>query len=127
MLIPSLHNEHILLVEDDRSMILLLQNILEPTGVKISLAHDGEEAVELIRSNPSISLVLMDIQMQGMGGIDAARAIREIVPSIPIIAQTSFNTAEDKVRCQRAEFTGFISKPVDIRLLYNTLWSHLKT
>ena len=125
MLIPQLHNKVILLAEDDRSSILLINTILQPTGVEVITVMNGLEAVATLERDPKINLVLMDVQMPEMDGIEATIKIREKNKTIPIIAQTAFATTEDKARCQRVGFTAFIAKPIDIRLLYDTLWVYL--
>jgi CheY-like chemotaxis protein len=125
MLVPQLHKKKILLAEDDNGSILLIEAVLQPTGVTISVVKNGLEAIEKLKQDPEICLILMDIQMPEMDGIEATLKIREFNSTIPIIAQTAFATADDKSKCQKAGFTAFIAKPIDVRLLYDTLWLHL--
>ncbi len=125
MLAPQLKSKTILLAEDDHGSAMLVEAILKATGVTIIVVKNGREAVNEVKQNPNISLVLMDIQMPEMDGIEATKSIRLFNQDIPVIAQTAFATADDKAKCQKAGFTAFLAKPIDVRLLYDTLWLHL--
>ena len=125
MLIPQLKNKKILLAEDDKSTIILITAILQPTNVQIIVAEDGIEVLSILKNSTDIDLILMDIQMPKMNGIEATIKIRETNTTIPIIAQTAFATSEDKAKCQQAGFTCFLAKPIDVRLLYDVLWQFL--
>ncbi len=124
-LIPNFSNKHILIVEDDKGSLLLLENMLNPTNIRITVANNGSEAIKILQSKNDISLILMDIHMPIMDGIETAIGIRKINTTIPIIAQSAFTSHKDKTKCIEAGFNAFISKPVDIRYLYDTIWASL--
>jgi PAS domain S-box-containing protein len=105
-------NQIILIAEDECYNFLFLEELLQPTGVKILHARDGKEAVELVRRNPKISLVLMDIKMPVMDGYTATRIIKELKPRLPVIAQTAYAMSEDREKTRKAGFDNFISKPI---------------
>lgn len=121
----------ILLVEDiavNREVVL---GILEDTGVVIECACDGVEAVELFSVNGDrYDLVLMDIQMPRMDGLDATRGIRASKNpgsrNVPIIAMTANAFKEDVDLCLAAGMDGHIAKPVDMDELYRTLAMYLE-
>lgn len=106
-------DKHIILIaEDECYNYLFLEELLSPTGIKILHARDGREAVELVKKNPQISLVLMDLKMPVMDGYTATRLIKELKPKMPVIAQTAFAMSEDKERTVNAGFDNFIAKPI---------------
>ncbi|MER2625537.1 MAG: ATP-binding protein [Accumulibacter sp.] len=113
----------LLLAEDDLMTQVMVQELLgETIGFSVDLARDGVQAVELARSN-DYALVLMDIQMLAMDGIEATQRIRQIPDRarLPIIAMTANALAEERSRCLAAGMNDFISKPVDPELLFVTL------
>ena len=113
----------LLLAEDDLMTQVMVQELLgETIGFSVDLARDGVQAVELARSN-DYALVLMDIQMPAMDGIEATQRIRQIPDRarLPIIAMTANARAEERSRCLAAGMNDFISKPVDPELLFVTL------
>jgi len=100
-----------ILVADDVSENLeLLQLFLKTTGITVLFANNGKEAVEICKINPSVDLVLMDLQMPVMNGFDATLAIRSFNPRLPIIAFTAFEN--EKQRSLDSGCTDFITKPV---------------
>jgi len=112
----------VLLAEDEpinQEVTLLL---LEETGLEVVIAVDGVEAVEQVRHS-DFALVLMDMQMPRMGGIEATLAIRNIPgrESLPILAMTANAFDEDRRQCMAAGMNDFISKPVKPEVMYATL------
>lgn len=102
----------IVVAEDDETSRLLLQTTLKDDNIALLTACNGIEAVDLVRKNPGIDLVLMDIRMPEMNGFDAAKAIKTIRPLLPVIAQTAFASAEERNKALEAGCDGFLSKPV---------------
>lgn len=106
-------DKHIILIaEDEFYNYQFLEEILSPTHIKIIHARDGKEAVELVRKNPQISLVLMDIKMPIMDGYTATKIIKAFNPKLPIIAQTAYAMNGDKEKSRQAGFDDFIDKPI---------------
>jgi PAS domain S-box-containing protein len=85
-----------LVVDDNRDVLIYLSRILFDTGVKIFSSRSGVEAIEIFKSNPDIDIVLLDMQMPEMNGIETAQEIRKIRKDIPIVAQTAFVFEGDK-------------------------------
>lgn len=104
----------ILIAEDEDLNFKVLQIALKNTHVEIIRALNGLDAIEIVRSNPDINLVLMDIQMPIMDGYEALNRIKQLNFHIPIIAQTAFAMVEEKSNCLRLGFNDYISKPIDI-------------
>lgn len=116
----------VLLVEDEpvnREIALIL---LEDVGLQVDLAHDGVEAVDLVKKQ-AYDLILMDVQMPNLDGLDATRQIRELAfgATVPVLAMTANAYAEDKARCLAAGMDDFISKPVDPDILFGVLFTWL--
>lgn len=107
-----LKGKKILIVEDDLSSKLYLNKILEKVGVTIVNASDGQEALEKVRNNPDIDVILMDIQLPVMDGYTAMNKIREIRGDIVIIAQTAYGLLGDKEKILNSGFTDYIIKPI---------------
>lgn len=114
----DLKGKHLLVVEDDHSNYMFLDTLLRNTNAQISLAENGQEAVELISSN-DYDLVLMDLMLPVMDGVQATSQIRKENKDIPIIAQTAYALSGTKERCMEAGFDDYITKPINgTELLY---------
>lgn len=114
-----LGNEEIVLVaEDDNINFKLIEKLLKIFNFKVIRAHDGQEAVEFMRTNDEIDLIFMDIKMPNLDGYGAFEQIREFNKTIPIIAQTSYSFPEEVEKIKQLGFNDFISKPLEKDRLY---------
>lgn len=77
--------KQILIVEDDKPSAILLQALLNRTGAKLIFATNGQQAVEIVKNNYPIDVILMDIKLEGMNGIQAATIIHEHNPKINVV------------------------------------------
>jgi signal transduction histidine kinase/CheY-like chemotaxis protein len=114
----------ILLTEDNDINQQLAVELLEGVGASVTVANNGREAVDLLRSAPSgFDMVLMDLQMPVMDGYQATKVIRseERFSALPIVAMTAHATTEEKQSCLSAGMNDHISKPIDPDALYATL------
>ncbi len=109
---PDWRNKVVLIVEDNNSSFLLMKSYLEGSGVKILRAGNGEEAVEMCKTNPEIELVLMDIQLPVMDGYKATSLIKKVRKDLPVIAQTAYAMVEDVNESLKAGCDKHVSKPV---------------
>ncbi|WP_324719379.1 PAS domain S-box protein [Salinimicrobium sp. HB62] len=107
----------ILIVEDDKLNYLFLKSILDSGGYDHLRAVNGLEAVDLCKNNLDISLVLMDIQMPVMNGIEATRQIRQFQPHVPIIATTAYTETWNRNSFFQAGCTEYLPKPVNRKRL----------
>jgi CheY-like chemotaxis protein len=110
-----------LIVEDDPASSLLLEIILSKTGAKLLFAENGEKAVEIVKNTRGIDVILMDVKMSGISGLEAATQIKKISPEIPIIAQTACVVHGDKERCFESGCSGYLSKPIVSENLLNAI------
>jgi CheY-like chemotaxis protein len=114
----------VLVVEDNKINQELMSLLLNKAGLEVLLASNGQEAIDKAQ-NDSVDLILMDLLMPVMGGLDATRELRVKGFSKPIIALTGSIMEEDRDRCFSAGCNGFLSKPVDRQHLYKVLSEHL--
>ncbi|TIH12440.1 hybrid sensor histidine kinase/response regulator [Marinifilum sp. JC120] len=113
---------HILLAEDNKINQQVAREILEGADVTVSIANDGQEAAEMVRTN-TYDAVLMDIQMPIMNGFQAVKSIRsdENLQSLPIIAMTAHALVGDREKSLLAGMNDHVTKPIDPDLLMEVL------
>lgn len=117
--------ELILIAEDDDNNYNFLSAILNKYDINTIRANNGIEAVELSKTFPGIRLILMDIKMPKMDGYEATKLIKEIFPTLPIIAQTAFAMHSDETESLKAGCDDYISKPIDTTMLLQKIKSYL--
>ncbi len=119
--IKSLINKklNVLIVEDDKLSYLYLKEIVQEFSATIYNAYDGLEAVEIVKNNNNIDLILMDIKMPKIDGYETTRRIREINNEVIIIAQTAFALEGDNKKAIKAGCNAYLSKPVSKKDLFS--------
>lgn len=116
-----------LIVDDNKDVLLYLNRILLDTGVTILTARSGYEAIELVKTTPDIDVVLLDMQMPEMNGIEATKEIRKIRKNMPIIAQTAFVFEDDKDIIIEAGCDACLIKPIRKDHLITVMSSFVKS
>lgn len=113
----------ILVVEDNQVNQKVVTAVLRKRGFSIELANDGQEALNKLDASAAFDLILMDVQMPVLDGLEATRLIRKEQRwnRLPIIAMTAHAMNGDKERCLEAGMNGYISKPVHPSLLLSTV------
>jgi two-component system, sensor histidine kinase len=113
----------ILVVEDNQVNQKVVTAVLRKRGFSIELANDGQEALNKLAKSAAFDLVLMDVQMPVLDGLEATRLIRKEQrwQKLPIVAMTAHAMNGDKERCLEAGMNGYISKPVHPSLLLSTV------
>jgi CheY-like chemotaxis protein len=119
--------KRILLAEDEPTNREIAQMLLEEVGLVVDLAENGREAVAKARA-VNYAVILMDMQMPELDGLDATRQIRQLPEreTTPILAMTANAFAENKDQCFAAGMDDFIAKPVIPELLYESLLKWLE-
>ena len=108
-----------LIVDDDMRNIFALATVLDARGMVIVSAENGRDAIRLVESDPTIDIVLMDIMMPEMDGMETMRRMRMLSrgKDLPLIAVTAKAMKGDRQKCLDAGASDYIAKPVDIDLL----------
>src|SRR6056297_2311333 len=119
-------NEKVLIVEDDPVSQDFIKEILSPANLNIIVKKNGGEALETFENTDDIKLILMDIQLPDMSGLEVTRKIREKNKKIPIIAQTAFAMAEDREKAIKAGCNDYVTKPLNSNRLLNLIDGFLK-
>jgi signal transduction histidine kinase/DNA-binding response OmpR family regulator/CHASE3 domain sensor protein len=118
-----LNNKTVLIADDDVRNIFSLTKALEQHKMKVVAAMDGKEALQMLKENPAVDVVLMDMMMPEMDGYESTKEIRKISAyrNLPILAVTAKAMMGDREKCIAAGASDYISKPVDIDQLISLL------
>ena len=117
-------NFNILIVDDQKDICRFLQLELEHEGYHVFIANNGYDAIELVKSN-SIDLILLDVMMNGIDGIETCKRIRTF-SSIPIIMLTARSQEEDKLIGEETGANEYITKPFDLDYVVSKVNQYLK-
>ena len=117
----------LLVAEDNVSNQMVIEELLSKTGVLLTFAGNGKQALEAVESGGQFDLVLMDMQMPEMDGLEATVRIRALpgLEQVPILALTANASLKDQEDCKAAGMNGFLSKPIERNLLFQAIQSHL--
>ena len=107
---------HVLVVDDEPALRKVFRTSLAASGFAIEEARSGEEAVDILPQHP-FDLVLLDINMPGIGGVEACREIRALAPKVGILMVTVRDAENDMVRALEAGADDYVTKPVRFREL----------
>ncbi|SBW06534.1 putative Histidine kinase [uncultured delta proteobacterium] len=126
MITPRFSGQEILLVEDNLINQQVAVELLEDANVRVTVANNGQEALEIIRArmvSPAFDLIFMDLQMPVMDGYQATRLIRNDPrnAAIPVIAMTAHALDYERDKCMDLGMNAHISKPIEVHTLYRTL------
>ena len=114
------HRPRLLVVDDDRAILTLIGTIALAEGFDVATTVSGEDAMKQLRERPS-DLVLVDLRMPGITGIDVLRAIREANPRVKVVLMTGFGTIDTAVEAVKLGAMDFITKPFDLPRLRQLL------
>jgi PAS domain S-box-containing protein len=109
----NLQGRKILVAEDDDYSYTYISHILEKTKARIIRAHNGKEVLDAMSFHADISLVLMDLRMPIMNGLETTTELKKKFPKIPVIAQTAFAMEGDRNKCLTAGCDDYITKPIN--------------
>jgi len=113
---PTPAKPHILVVEDDGDLLEVLKYVLEEAGYKVSTAEDGEAALSIAAAE-KVALILLDISLAGMSGIEVARRLRAGSDTAGILIAVHTGLGEASVRAQLADYDLFVKKSDDSEAL----------
>lgn len=107
-----LKDQTILLAEDDANIQFYYETLFELYQINLIIANDGQEAIDLYKKHPEISLILMDIRMPDINGYEAGKQILKTDPNAKIIAQTAYVMPDEKEKCLEIGFKDYLTKPI---------------
>ncbi len=122
----QIKNLKILIAEDDETSDFLITSILNKNSHKLLHATTGNETIEVCRNHPNLDLVLMDIRMADMSGLETTRRIRQFNMNVIIIAQTADALTDDREKAISAGCNDYISKPIDKEKLKALIQKYFK-
>lgn len=115
----------ILIAEDEEVSRFFFEKALKKTRANLFFVKDGLEAVELVKENTEIDLVLMDIRLPRMDGIEATTKIKALIPELPVIIQTAYALQSAHDEALKSGCDDYITKPIKIETLLSILHKHL--
>ncbi|HPE77868.1 MAG TPA: response regulator [Draconibacterium sp.] len=118
---PDLKGKTILIVEDEETNYFLLKEFLKKSGATIIWVKNGEDSIEICKTNAQIHLVLMDIRLSGIDGLEASKRIKTIRPNLKIIAQTAFAFSNDRKIIMSSFCDDYLPKPIKFNDLMNAI------
>jgi len=114
------HSAKVLIVDDEPMLLRQLGILLREERYSVLAAESGEKALELVAAEEP-DIVLTDLRMSGINGLELFDALRNIYPLLPVIILTAHGTGPEEVECARRGVSGFITKPYDARKLLATV------
>jgi len=115
----------ILIVEDEEINYLYLKEVLLDSDIKILHAKRGSEAINIFTKNPLVDIVLLDIKLPDINGIEVMKKMKGLRPNVPVIAQTAYALASDMENAINSGFDDYMSKPIDDQVLLNKIGYYL--
>lgn len=117
---PMKTSHTVLIVDDDPGHLTMLKTVVESWGYRVTVADDGRKAVEKVKQGP-FDLILMDVRMTVMSGIEALKQIKAYNPAIPVLIMTAYSSVSTAVETLKAGAYDYLTKPLDFEGLQLTL------
>lgn len=116
-------NKVVLVVEDNQISFKLMHAVLRQVKANVVHADNGKRAIEEVESAAHFDLVLMDMQMPEVDGLEATRRIKELRPELPVVATTADIYSENARACKEAGCDAFLSKPLQFKKMFELMQS----
>ena len=123
--IDKIAGKKILIIDDSSSVHILIEGLLKKENVKVLKAATGKDALEIMSQESDVDIVLMDIQLPDIDGVQLLQEVRGFYGNVPVIAQTANVFDEDRDRFLTAGFDGFLPKPFGKKELLEMLSAFL--
>jgi len=118
---PDWKDKTVLIVDDVHTNLLLLENVLSPTRARVISVDNGLKAVNAVKKDKTIGIVLMDVRMPVLDGYEATRRIKRIVPWLPVVAISAYGSSSESQNWKKAGCNAFLSKPLNTSKLTQTM------
>jgi len=122
---PDFRHFAILVAEDDPANFNYIEKLLNKAHARVIHASNGKQALQILQNNHEIKLILMDIKMPEMDGIETLHEIKKLDRRIPIIAQTAYALADEVVKLKSEGFDEYLSKPIQRENLYAVISKYI--
>ncbi len=124
-MISKKRSPKIVVVDDDEQVLSLLKRLLENNGIESVTCTSAVEALSVIESSPSVRLVLLDISMPEVSGIELLERVHKLTPSIHVIMITGLTDIEIAKQCMTLGAKDYITKPFDLEYLQTSVMSEI--
>lgn len=121
--LPDWKDKTILIVDDVRTNLILLENFLNPTEATVISVDNGLKAINTVKKNNSIDFVLMDVRMPVLDGYEATRRIKRIKPWLPVVAISAYPASAESEKWRLAGCDAYFGKPLNFRSLFDAMES----
>ena len=125
-MMAAMHDKTILIIDDDSRNIFALKAVLKSRGYACRTAITGKEGLEILFTDPAVSIVLLDMMMPELDGYELLSLIKTRHPDLPAIAVTAQAMVGDREKCLEAGADEYIAKPIDVDRLTFLLQQYLK-
>jgi DNA-binding NtrC family response regulator len=123
---PRRSKTRILVVDDEPQVAETLLDILVHEGLQVEVAENGRQALDLLMNGHRFDLIITDMKMPEMDGLELLRHVRQLKENLPVIVLTGYATVENGLEAIREGVFNYISKPFSVRLLMNVVHEALK-
>lgn len=117
----------ILVVDDDPQVVATIRDILVSEGFDVETAENGKEAIDLVMGSHQFDLVITDMKMPDMDGLEVLRQVQQYKKYLPVIVMTGYATVENGMRCVEAGAYNYIVKPFDTKSLIRLVTDSIET
>src|ERR1017187_6995613 len=117
---PMPKNAQILLLEDDISLAANLSDVLKEDGFKVTICHRGDEGLSRA-GKEAYDVVLTDLRMPGLGGLELVKQLHEIQPRLPVVLMTAHGTIETAIEATKLGAYDYLQKPFEMQALIDAL------
>ncbi len=121
----KIFNKRIFVVDDDLPSFQLIEELLSSHKVFLRHFTNGKDLMKHIRKEVLPDMIIMDIQLPGIDGLELTKQVKDIEPSIPVIAYTSYAMAGDRERCLQSGCDEYVSKPIDLDAFMETVFRYI--
>ena len=124
-MIENISRKTVWVVDDDLPSYQLIEELLSDIDVTLRHFDSGNNLIDLFRDSDTPDLVIMDVQLPGVDGLELTRQIKEVDSSVPVIAYTSYAMPGDKDRCLKSGCNEYISKPIELDSFFEKVTKYL--
>lgn len=118
-------NKHILIVDDEQDLCWILGEILEEEGYKVSSANSGEETIDRVKKG-NVDLIILDVMLPGMDGLEALRRIKKLHAKLPVIMITGYGSMDIATKAMKLGAMDYITKPFKDEYIINLIKHHFR-